>query len=291
MGAFDKRAYYDDIAAEYAAHVVSPYELGCGMPLGDDLEAWFAADAAARAALEASTMGASSPCARVAVDFGCGTGQSLEMLAGRAALTLGLDYSVGMLREAGRRLEGRELANFDPQVLDSESATRVLEQGGAASKIGRTCLVRGDLHELGWLRGKVDLAVASNSLTDETLERSEHMFSQVVACLRPGAELFALLPSLDATEYLFELHYAYDGELPEGLGELDAEGVYIYEGLRQKFWSPEELRELCPRLGLELLSLSKIHFAWAAMKEAGWGDFEGEEPMWDWYLHARRAPG
>lgn len=268
-GRFDKRAYYDEIADDYAAHVVSPYELGVELPLAGDLDRWFRG----------------APRDALVVDFGCGTGQALELVAGRGGLTLGLDYSQGMLRAAARRLRKGRVRRLKSEPLSPRMAQREMKTRDA----GRTRLVEGDLHALEWLRGQVDLAVASNSITDETAARSDHMFDQVAATLKRGGELLAIFPSLDATEYVMQLHVERSGEVPEDLGVLDTEGVYEVDGLRQRFWSPDQLSEACARNGLEVRELSKITFTWEAMAESGWGDFEGEAPMWDWYLRASRA--
>jgi hypothetical protein len=114
------------------------------------------------------------------------------------------------------------------------------------------------------------------------------MFSEVSATVRSGGVLLGLFPSWDATEYAMQLASRSGQELP-GLGSLDAAGVYAHDGLRQKFWKPEEIERRCEAAGLTIESLEKICFPWSAMADAGWGDFEGEAEMWDWYLRARRS--
>ena len=265
MPRFDKQAYYDSIAESYADYVVSPYELGVDLSLPDDVDAWLEAGGEEK----------------VAVDFGCGAGQSLELIAGRAGRALGLDFSLGMLTESARRLSDVEGCVRKPLRPSS------LPQWLKGAPTNETRFFQGDLHRLEVFAGSVDLAIASNSITDSTLADSLHMFEQVAASVRPGGELLSLFPSWDATEYVMDLVEAA-GDADDELGTLDDEGVYEIDGLRQKFWKPEEIEAACEANGLRVARLEKILFPWDAMAEAGWGDFEGEPEMWDWYLRAVR---
>jgi SAM-dependent methyltransferase len=264
---FDKRAYYDSISADYADYVVSPYEIGVEMPLADDVASWLE-----RAGAEGT-----------AVDFGCGAGQSFELIAGRAGRALALDFSAGMLAETARRVGGKLGRGFDESLLDEVQLQQWLDD--APRRDAR--FFQGDMHRLGMLEGRVDLAIASNSLTDENLDRSLNMFAQVARTLTTRGTLLGLFPSWDATLHAMELEARIAPGTLE-LGGLDEEGVYEIEGLRQKFWRPEEIERACESQGLRVETLEKIYFPWSAMAESGWGDFEGEEEMWDWYLRATR---
>lgn len=268
MSAFDKRAYYDAISSNYSDFVVSPFALGVQMPLAADVAAWIEGGGGSQ----------------VAVDFGCGEGRSLELVAGLAGHCLALDFSAGMLMEAERRLRSRGTAGLCSEALDLASAARWMTE--VPERATRFC--QANLHTLEPLRGHVDLAVASNSMTDDDAERSHHMFAQVASTLREGGTLLALFPSWDATVYALELAKRWDSESSE-LGTLNADGVYQDGGLRQKFWRPEEIEEACRASHLRVECLEKIYFSWDSMAEAGWGDFEGEPEMWDWYLRARRV--
>ena len=198
---------------------------------------------------------------------------------------LALDYSRGMLEVTGRRLAELDLADFEASPLEVAAAREFID---SAREAPATRLVRGDIFDLGWLEGRVNVAIASNSITDDTAASSFRMFDQIAGTLVEGGVLLALFPSLDATLHVVELYLDYDGEVPEDFGHIDARGVYESEGFRQKFWTPEEIEDACKRNGLAVERLVKIHFPWSVMAECGWGDFEGEEEVWDWYLVARK---
>lgn len=267
MSRFDKRAYFDSISADYADYVVSPYELGVEMPLAEDVARWLKAG---------GVQG-------TAVDFGCGAGQSFEFIAGRAGRALALDFSAGMLLETARRIRGNVGREFDDDLLDEARLLAWLaDPPRCESKF-----FQGDLHRLEALKGRVDLAIASNSLCDDDLASSLNMFAQVAQTLSCSGTLLGLFPSWDATVYAMQLETRI-APASLDLGRLDDEGVYELDGLRQKFWRPEEIEQACAANGLRIEALEKIYFPWSAMAESGWGDFEGEDEMWDWYLRASR---
>lgn len=263
----DRHAYYDQIASDYDTHVLSPYALGLTRSLDRDVSNWVEAGGETEFAL----------------DLGCGAGQALELIAGRAGLAVGLDYSEVMLEVAAKRLVDAGIKGVSPEAVVT---TQVISELATPTQ-RRTLLVRGDMHELEWAKGRAQLSVASNSITDPSVEAGQHMFGQVAATLAPGGHMLALFPASDSTRYLMDLNIECHGRLPENMGTLHEDGVYEADGLREKFWSEAELIRACAQHGIELIGLEKILFPWAAIEESGWGSFEGEAEVWDWYLHAR----
>jgi hypothetical protein len=115
------------------------------------------------------------------------------------------------------------------------------------------------------------------------------MLDQIIACLRPGGRWIAVFPSLDNVEYLHRL-YRRHGVDPAGLGRVSDDGrMYIHgDGERQKFFTPEEIRQLCASRRLTVERLEKIRYPWKLIARYGWGYFPRSPRMWDWYLLARK---
>src|SRR5262245_54206134 len=100
---------------------------------------------------------------KTAADLGCGIGPLLPVLAAKFAHVYGVDFAEGMLTRA--RQHCRALKNVT--------------------------LLQGSLTDLSALAGKIDVAVAVNSLIMPDIADAEKALGQIRACLRPGGVFLA----------------------------------------------------------------------------------------------------
>src|SRR5205823_2575497 len=95
---------------------------------------------------------------RVAADLGCGTGPLLPLLAGRFRHVWAVDFAPGMLERARARAGG----------------------------LGNVTFLERNLTDLAPLAGRIDVAVAVNSLVLPDVRDLEEALRQARAALRPG---------------------------------------------------------------------------------------------------------
>ncbi|MCA8960026.1 MAG: class I SAM-dependent methyltransferase [Planctomycetes bacterium] len=271
-------AEWDSLAEQYHEESITPFAAEVSFRLQDDLKALWEE-------WEANP----DPTFRAAVDFGCGTGDSLFPLLGHAPFIAGVDFAPRMLDVAERNLRKRKAK---PVRTALPALARRLDAD--RSKSARNAippslhLTLADLSELGPLHGCVDLALSINSICPRGVDDARRIFSEIARCVRPGGSAIFVVPAFDSTEYLFDLALRR-GDTME-LGEIDREhSLLIYDtGEPQRQVRPEELREWTGAEGLEIDVLEKVEYPWESMEEAGWGYYPESAPLWDWYLHARR---
>ena len=152
-----------------------------------------------------------------------------------------------------------------------------------------------DLHELA---GRVDVAVAVNSLVLPDVAELDASLRQIRSALRPGGSFLGIVPAMDAVHYYTML--LVDRALSAGMplaqarqnaalhGELSlydfAFGQFRYLGLEQHFWQPFEVRYRLRRAGFRRVRLSKVGLAWEQFTCAL--DLTGQPPPWDWFFLA-----
>jgi SAM-dependent methyltransferase len=211
---------------------------------------------------------------KAAADLGCGTGTLLPYLAQRFESVIALDFAPSMLTFARKRLDG-----------------------AAAARV--TFLERA-MHELDDLAGRLDVAVAVNSLVMPDVRLIDQTLSAIRKSLKPDGLIMGVVPSIDAIYYhmMLLIDHSLDQGFPlaeaEKLAALHVErrhydfafGRFQYEGLRQKFWLPFEVEYRLKKAGFESPILKKVLYPWDDSLAGGRG-LAGSPPSWDWFFQAR----
>jgi SAM-dependent methyltransferase len=211
---------------------------------------------------------------KVAADLGCGIGPLLPVLAAQFRHVYAVDFAEGMLARARERCRG---------LTNVEFLTRPLT-------------------DLSPLAGRVDVAVAVNSLVMPAIPDLEASLRQIRLCLRPGGTLLGIVPAMDAVHYYTML--LLDRALAQGL-PLEAArknaahhndhalydfafGQFCYRGLEQHFWQPFEVRYRLRRAGFRRVRLARVLLAWEQF--ACGPELRDQTPPWDWFFQAEPVP-
>jgi SAM-dependent methyltransferase len=273
--------WWDDLARHYHQDVITPFDPKVDFRLRRDLNGQF------RAWRRDGTLDR-----RVVLDLGCGIGEAIEMVAGTVGVAAGIDFSDGMLDASQRRLEA---AGLQVRRLGGSQSLRQLRRlvdrrEASADTPPLAVLARGNLLRLRSLEESCDMALAINSTAAESLTQAYRMVQQICACIKPGGVLIAVFPALDNVDYLRRLHQRHKADM-RNLGHVSDDGrMYIHgDGEPQKFYTPEEIGELCDCHGLQIQRLDKIRYPWKVVARYGWGYFPRSPRLWDWYLVAKRA--
>ena len=213
--------------------------------------------------------------AKTVADLGCGVGPLLPALVGPLGFgkVIALDFAPAMIAAAKKRL-GRD-------------ARRV------------TFLVR-PMHDLDDLAGAIDVAVAVNSVVMPDVRQIDRTLRAVRAALRPDGAFLGVVPSLDAIHYhtMLLMDHALDrGATPdeaERSAAFHAEhhlydfsfGRFSFQGLRQKFWQPFELKYRLAKAGFSSVLLDQLLYPWDESIARG-PELSHHPRSWDWTFHAR----
>jgi SAM-dependent methyltransferase len=208
---------------------------------------------------------------KTVADLGCGTGPLLPHLTDRFDRVIALDFAPGMLEHARDRLSVK-----------------------AASRV--TFLER-PMHTLDDFAGKLDVAVAVNSLVMPDVRLIDRTLRSIRASLKPGGQFMGIVPSIDAIAY--HLMLLMDHELDRGREPKEAErvaalhgdrshydfafGRFHFKGLRQKFWEPFEVQYRLTKAGFAAPTLIKVLYPWDD-DLAGGHDLAGFPRTWDWFF-------
>jgi ubiquinone/menaquinone biosynthesis C-methylase UbiE len=252
----DQAALWSRAAGRYEQEFIDPYRADVRSPL--------------RATLDRLA----DPAGKSVADLGCGIGPLLPVLAERFHTVHAVDFADGMLDRARRSCRGLANVRFHHARLTDLRA----------------------------LAGQVDVAVAVNSLVLPDVPDLEKALCEVREVLRPGGVFLAIVPAMDAVHYHTML--LLDRALATGkpidaarknaafLGEHEhydfAFGQYTYEGIRQHFWQPFEVRHRLRRAGFRRVRLAKVRLAWAQF--TGHKELSRLPPPWDWFVQAERGP-
>ena len=208
---------------------------------------------------------------RTAADLGCGVGPLLPFLAERFSRVFAVDFAEGMLDRARESCRGLSNVEF----------------------------LRRDLTDLAPLAGRVDVAVAVNSLVLPEVGALEAALQAIRAALRPGGHFLGIVPAVDAVHYLtmLLLDRARSAGMPEGKARQNAAyhaehelydfafGEFRFKGLRQHFWQPFEVGYRLRRAGFRRVRRAKVLLAWEQFRCGR--DLAGRPPPWDWFFHAQ----
>jgi SAM-dependent methyltransferase len=210
---------------------------------------------------------------KTAVDFGCGIGPLLPLLAERFGRVIAVDFAEGMLDRAREHCQG--LANVE--------------------------FLRRDLTDLGELAGQVDVALAVNSLVLPDTAALDAALRGIYDALCAGGHFLGIVPAIDAVHYftMLLLDRARLAGMPEVKARQNAAhhaeheyydfafGTFRYKGLEQHFWQPFEVRYRLRRAGFRRIRTAKVHLAWHQFGCAR--DLGDQPPPWDWYFHAEKS--
>jgi SAM-dependent methyltransferase len=209
---------------------------------------------------------------KIAADLGCGIGPLLPELAARFRQVYAVDFAPGMLERAKERCRGLKNITYIHAALDN----------------------------LAELCGKIDVAIAVNSLVMPSVAHQDRCLSQILGVLRPKGTLLGILPAMDSVHYytMLLLDRALADGKPESTARKNAAhfndhelydfafGQFRFEGIEQHFWQPFEVRYRLRKAGFQGIRLKRVLLDWAQFT---WGDdFKRYTPPWDWYFEARR---
>jgi SAM-dependent methyltransferase len=275
-GKQDESVEWDELASHYQEQVISPFSPEVRFKLPADirriLRAW-------------RTDGTIN--SRVVLDFGCGCGDSLLLVAGRVGLAVGIDFSEGMLTQSQIRLERK---GIHVTRYNRRQGLRAVAQRIDSLKKGRltdpqTVLVNANVFRLGSVRASADLGMAINSICPQNAQQLCAIFRQVTASVKHDGTCIFVFPSLDTMYHLFELVRRHKVTPPDlGVIELRDDMYLEPEGGKQKFFTPDEIEELFKSNRWNIDRVEKIRYPWNLVRRFGWGYFPRHERLWDWYV-------
>jgi SAM-dependent methyltransferase len=210
---------------------------------------------------------------KTVADLGCGIGRLLPYLVGRFGRVIALDFAPAMIEHAQRRL--------GPDAARVTFATRVM-------------------HELDDYAGQIDVAVAVNSLVMPDVRVIDQTLRAIRASLRQDGLFVGVVPSMDAIHYhtMLLMDKALDrGQTPEKAEQLAAFhaehhsyefafGRFSFQGLRQKFWQPFEIRHRMTKAGFASVELDQVLYPWDESM-AGSEELAEYPRSWDWSFLAK----
>lgn len=212
---------------------------------------------------------------KTVADLGCGTGPLLPLLVGPLGFgrVLAFDFATSMIQKARSRLG---------------------EQSGRVEFHERY------MHELDEFAGQLDVAVAVNSVVMPDVRLIDQTLRAIRAALRPEGVFLGVVPSIDAIHYhtMLLMDQALDtGATPEQAeryAAFHAEhalydfafGRFTFQGLKQKFWQPFELRHRLTKAGFTEVGLSQLLYPWDDSLPRG-NELSQHPQSWDWTFTAR----
>ena len=213
-----------------------------------------------------------------AVDFGCGTGQFLNLLSSSFGRVLAVDHSPELLVQAAARHQQR-------QNIEFYCCDLVLNR----FKIARP-----------------DFALCVNVVIMEDYTARRRILTSIGQAQKKGGALLLVVPSLESVfltqQRLMEWNLR-DGLAPrraaahripglkkKALARLH-EGIVPIDGVPTKHYLREELYLLLARHGYAVESISKVEYDWDSEFAAPPGWMQAPYP-WDWVVEAKKSgPG
>ena len=206
-------------------------------------------------------------------DLGCGTGPLLPPLAKLFRRVIAVDFADAMLKRSRERCRG--LANVE--------------------------FLHRSLTDLAPLAGRLDAAVAVNSLVLPDMGELETALRSIHAALRPGGRFLGIVPAVDSVHYytMLLLDRARKAGMPADKARQNAAhhaehplydfafGGFRYQGNDQHFWQPFEVRYRLRRAGFRRVRLKKVELSWSQF--AGAAELKEEPPPWDWFFRAEKS--
>ena len=189
-----------------------------------------------------------------AIDFGCGVGKYLPLLASHCSRVVGLDISRRLLAIARKELEAAAVRDFRLHRAD----------------LGASTLERLSLPQAG-------LAICVNVLISPEPCTRDAILANIAASVRPGGHLVLVVPSVRSAvlqrAMLSRWHEerrrrklrakpAFDPEEATCAAD-EAAGVFCREGVRTKHFREDEVRRQLRVAGFdEVVAVRRVEYAW-----------------------------
>jgi SAM-dependent methyltransferase len=211
---------------------------------------------------------------KTAADLGCGTGPLLPSLIERFGEVIALDFAPAMIRQAQARI-GPELS-------------------------ARVKFEKRPMHELKDYEGRIDVAIAVNSLVMPDVRVIDRTLRAIRASLRPGGVFLGIVPAMDAIHYhtMLVLDQAIERGAEPAAAEEQASlhvehahydftfGRFLFRGLRQKFWQPFEVEYRLTKAGFSSVRLAKVLYPWDENLPCS-ESLASLPRSWDWFFEAK----
>lgn len=208
---------------------------------------------------------------KTAIDFGCGTGKALPLLAPVFKTVLAADISGECLVTARQR------------------------------GFGNVAFKRADLASKRVTLPESDFVFCCNVIMLPEVERNEVMFGNVRRSLKPGGVAMIVVPSTDSM--LFAAWRLIDWYNMEGVavddipapelayfsgGKRDLlQGIIRIDGVPTKHYLASELHVLLRRAGLSIIRLEQLNYEWKS-EFAAPPSWMQEPYPWDWLIICQR---
>ncbi|HLC90208.1 MAG TPA: class I SAM-dependent methyltransferase [Candidatus Nanoarchaeia archaeon] len=195
---------------------------------------------------------------------------------------------------------GPLLAQSFKEVYASDFSTKMVEI--AKTRHGHfpnVSIIKEDMSRLSH-KNSFDLVISVNSL----IMPSERMVRNALAgfydALKSGGDLFLIVPSMEGVLYhgllLFEKEMSQKNEsVAKRVSKIKFEkkkydlffGYYKDGRDVQKFYYHHEIQFLLRKAGFTNITIEKVLYPWGE-DVSGYENFYGEEPMWDWFVKAKK---
>ena len=187
------------------------------------------------------------------VDLGCGIGTFIKQFGGRFRHVVGLDFSPVMIARARERLAA--MPDVEWIVSDIPRAARTLEERG-------------------------DLTVCLNVITSTSAAKRSAIWDTVRRVTKPGRYALVVVPALESARLVATV----DERLT--VGDARSDRHVESGGSSQKYFAHDEVVEVVPAHGLELVRLEQARYPWSAALD-GASSRRRVSPF-DWAILARR---
>ncbi|MCB0834448.1 MAG: class I SAM-dependent methyltransferase [Bacteroidetes bacterium] len=188
------------------------------------------------------------------VDLGCGIGTFIKTFGDLFDEVVGVDLSKRMLSRARRQCA--DLPHTSWLCADLKNA---------AEKLGE----------------HADLTVCLNVITSGELRRRKSQWTSLKKVTRRDGYLIVGVPSLESAKMVSEVEDDDDSDITD-------DGLVSRDGVYQKFFSREEIREALIKRGFDVCSIKRVYYDWS---EEGMPEppKNADGYPWDWACLARRA--
>jgi SAM-dependent methyltransferase len=192
--------------------------------------------------------------ASTAIDFGCGIGRALQLLARTFDRVIAVDGSRACLERAREK----------------------------TPRSGAIEFVLADLARKRLALPKADVALCINvALTPDRRDR-RRILENAASSLKRGGRLLLVVPALESDLLVRRRVGDLNGRRArEKAGERVADGIVDAGGVLTKHWTREEILLLAPELGCETISIERVEYAWSTELVHPPRSFREPYP-WDW---------
>lgn len=241
---------WDAIAGDYYENIISPIKNSQENPLLNDLKKMKGKNV---------------------IELGCGLGELLGFLSKNFKEVTAVDFSPKMIHEARKKNSQK---NISFHVIDMSR-----------------------LHSL---NKKFDAAISVNSLLETNSKKLDESIQSIHHSIKQGGTFLAIVPAVESWIYEHQIRASRlqkksDQKTvvfePHGYSKIDfPNGVLTYEdGDQQKAFYHFEILHRLEKAGFEDVQISRVPYSWKEWSNAGFRNFSGENPPWDWYVKCRKG--